>query len=87
MSETENCISILNNIANFINTNTKFENNLLSIYETVKNIKIIEIYIIKLEKKNTTLLEENKKIVTLYEKQNSEINNKLEEIVESLKNK
>ena len=38
-------------------------------------------------KKNTTLLEENKKIVTLYEKQNSEINNKLEEIVESLKNK
>ena len=87
MSETENCISILNNIANFINTNTKFENNLLSIYETVKNIKIIEMYIIKLEKKNTTLLEENKKIVTLYEKQNSEINNKLEEIVKSLKNK
>ena len=85
MSENQNSISILNEIANFINNNVKLENNLIPIYETVKNIKIIELYITKLEKDNKILLEQNLEIIDKYEKSNCEINNKFDKLIKHLK--
>ena len=85
MSENQNSITILNDIANFINNNVKLENNLIPVYETVKNIKIIEMYITKLEKDNKILLEKNLEIIKKYEKSNNEINNKIDKIIKHLK--
>ena len=85
MSENQNSITILNDIANFINNNVKLENNLIPVYETVKNIKIIEMYITKLEKDNKILLEKNLEIIEKYEKSNNEINNKIDKIIKHLK--
>ena len=85
MSENQNSISILNDIANFINNNVKLENNLIPIYETVKNIKIIELYITKLEKDNITLLEKNTELINKYEQSNCEMNNKFDKLIKHLK--
>ena len=85
MSETKNCITLLNEVANFINCNTNLNNNMIPLYETVKNIKLIELYITKLESDKMSLLDENRKLSESFEKLSNEINNKLDNITNNLK--